>query len=180
MGYFTGHWRFLAMLASSSPHVNVCEKDISEIIELGSLFEVDDMYIYVFYVVSVGVFMYRTFDMNYFCGARIGPESPNVMVRSAGDPEDVYIGTLFGAKLLASSKKNRQMSDKNNDRHFFRFFVCWIPVDDPFILEKKSGFVRCTKRDCNSESSDQNWMRISWANLVGGLEHLDYFSINWE
>ena len=45
--------------------------------------------------------------------------------------------------------------------NFFRFFVCWIPVDDPFILEKKSRFVRCKKRDCNSESSDQNWMRIS-------------------
>jgi hypothetical protein len=83
------------------------------------------------------------------------------MVRSAGDPEDVYIGTLFEAKFIASSKKIDKCPTKIMIDNFFRFFVCWIPVDDPFILEKKSRFVRCKKRDCNSESSDQNWMRIS-------------------
>lgn len=110
------------MLASSSPHVNVCEKDISEIIELGCLFEVNDMYIYVFYVVSVGVFMYRTFDMNHFCGHQTGPESRNVMVRSAGDPEDVYIGTFFEAKFIATSKKIDRCPTKIMIDNFFRFF----------------------------------------------------------
>ena len=86
----------------------------------------------------------------------------------------LYRNFVWG-KIYSKLQKNRQMSDKNNDRQLFSFFVCWIPVDDPFILEKKSRFVRCKKRDCNSESSDQNWMRISWTNLVGGLEHLDYF-----
>lgn len=58
------------------------------------------------------------------------------MVRSAGDPEDVYIGTLFEAKFKASSKKIDKCPTKIMIDNFFRFLCVGFPSMIPLSLKK--------------------------------------------